>query len=248
MFQEVFYFTQIWTCYEFNFTTGRGWISIVSLILSFVSMTSVILAFVKERIYVCVVISWQHFSNSLFLQMRDYCFTLALGHFIVVSIVMLDFPYNGAWWFGMGLGLPLVIIPSEFICYQMELMPYKSHLGGKDKKSPSANSNNNKEQSQQQKQQKKPHQQPIPPLPIQQLKPDSLAEPIIQQSFGNGTISLEDIALEDAADAVPRSSPTTSLVRTPRTPPPQNSSPRSSPRLQHRRSSSISYHQHQQLH
>ena len=49
---------------------------------------------------------------------------------------MLDFPANGAWWVGFGVGLILLLIISWFINYQFSLMPYKSNMGRTKKPQP----------------------------------------------------------------------------------------------------------------
>jgi hypothetical protein len=173
MCKEQFYYTQIWTVYEFNFRTGRGWINIVSLVLSYTSMISLILAFVKERTY-----------------MRDYCFTIAFNHFIIVSLCMLDFPRNGAWWFSIIVGFITLVIPSEFICYQLELMPYKSHLAGKDKKK-NKNKKSNSSTNDEKATSPLPSVQPIPlPIPKSESDRENLhSDP--------RSIDLNDIRLDD---------------------------------------------------
>lgn len=47
---------------------------------------------------------------------------------------MLDFPRSGAWWLSIIMGFLLLTGTSEFISYQLELMPYKSHMAGKEGK------------------------------------------------------------------------------------------------------------------
>ncbi len=45
---------------------------------------------------------------------------------------MLDFPRSGAWWFSIIIGFICLTAITEFISYQLELMPYKSNMAGKE--------------------------------------------------------------------------------------------------------------------
>lgn len=115
IFQQQFYATQIWSAHDFSFVTGRGWISIMGLIFSLVSMCSIVLGVVTERSMI-----------------KDHCFTLCFLHFLIVSLAMLDFPRSGAWWFSIIIGFISLTAITEFISYQLELMPYKSNMAGKE--------------------------------------------------------------------------------------------------------------------
>jgi len=60
--------------------------------------------------------------------MIDYCFTVFVFHFIIVSIVENDFPVYGAWWVACGVGLILFMLISERVSYHLETMSYQSSL------------------------------------------------------------------------------------------------------------------------
>ncbi len=45
---------------------------------------------------------------------------------------MLDFPRSGAWWFSIIIGFICLTAITEFISYQLEMMPYKSNMAGKE--------------------------------------------------------------------------------------------------------------------
>ncbi len=74
--------------------------------------------------------------------MADYCFTICVIHFIVVSCVQNDFPVNGAWWTAMVAGFLLCWFLSErlryaivrpqiiyWFSYTLATMTYQSALG-----------------------------------------------------------------------------------------------------------------------
>jgi hypothetical protein len=59
------------------------------------------------------------------MQMLDYCFTVFVIHFIIVSIVQNDFPANGAWWTAIGIGLVGFATVSERLTY---VLAHISHV------------------------------------------------------------------------------------------------------------------------
>lgn len=50
--------------------------------------------------------------------MLDYCFTVFVIHFIIVSIIDNDFPANGCWWTACGIGLAIFMLLSERLRYK----------------------------------------------------------------------------------------------------------------------------------
>jgi len=108
---EIFWWTQVFTAVEFDFITKRGLLTGLSLIIT-MAATSII-----------TTSTVQTYRNML-----DYCFTVFVLHFIVVSIVAGDFPVYGAWWVASAVGLTLFMIFSERLSYHLETMSYQSSL------------------------------------------------------------------------------------------------------------------------
>jgi len=116
--REPFSVYQVFSAVEFSFNTYRGLFTGLSFILG-LAFTSIVLTAVVQT-----------YKNML-----DYCFTLFVIHFIVVSIVLGDFPTLGAWWTAGGIGLLLSMIFTERLSYHLETMSYQSHLSGPEYKS-----------------------------------------------------------------------------------------------------------------
>eukprot|EP01114_Cavostelium_apophysatum_P006849 TRINITY_DN1835_c0_g1_i1.p1 TRINITY_DN1835_c0_g1~~TRINITY_DN1835_c0_g1_i1.p1 ORF type:complete len:299 (-),score=50.73 TRINITY_DN1835_c0_g1_i1:28-924(-) len=117
--REPFWIHQVFSSVEFSFSTYRGLFTGLALILS-MSSAAIVLAGVVGS-----------YKNML-----DYCFTLMVIHFIVVSIVEGEFPASGAWWTALAIGLIFLSIFSERLSYHLETMSYPSHLND-NKKLPS---------------------------------------------------------------------------------------------------------------
>jgi len=109
--QEKFSVYQVFASIEFSFSTFRGLITGLCLILA-MGFVSIILTGVVQT-----------YKNML-----DYCFTLAVFHFVVVSLVEQAFPGSGAWWTALGIGLLFSMIIAERLSYHLETMSYASHL------------------------------------------------------------------------------------------------------------------------
>jgi len=108
---EIFWWTQVFTSVEHDFVTKRGLLTDLGLILS-LTVT-------------CVVTTG---SVRTYRNMLDYCFTIFVIHFIVVSIVENNFPTQGAWWVASVVGVILCMICSERLSYYLETMSYQSSL------------------------------------------------------------------------------------------------------------------------
>jgi len=109
--REIFRVTQVFTSLEFSFNTFRGLFTGLCLIVA-MGATSIA--------YTAVVRSYKN--------MLDYCFTVFVFHFIIVSIVQREFPASGAWWTASAIGLLASLILSERLSYHLETMSYQSHL------------------------------------------------------------------------------------------------------------------------
>jgi len=114
---EIFRWYQVFTSAEISFFTSRGLYTGLGYILSMLTVSISLTAVVRN------------YNNML-----DYCFTLFVFHFIIVSIVENDFPTNGSWWVASGAGLILMMFFSERLCYNLETMSYQATLNGKIKK------------------------------------------------------------------------------------------------------------------
>jgi len=108
---EIFWWTQVFAAIETSFVTKRGLITSLSLIVSLASTCLATAATIQT-----------------YRSMLDYCFTVFVIHFIIVSIVGAEFPVYGAWWVGCGVGLILFMILSERLSYHLETMSYQSRL------------------------------------------------------------------------------------------------------------------------
>jgi len=108
---EIFWWTQVFTAVEFSFVTKRGLLTGLSLIVTMGST--------------CIATSA---TVQTYRNMLDYCFTVFVLHFIVVSIVENDFPVYGSWWAASAVGLILFMIISERMSYHLETMSYQSSL------------------------------------------------------------------------------------------------------------------------
>jgi hypothetical protein len=117
LFKEPFEYTQIFNFNEFTFFTTRGIMTTVALAFSVVSTCSILLILVTEH-------------NLA----RDHSFTLAFLHFCVVSLVTLDFPTSYPWWISLVVGGVALDGICEFAIYQINTMPYKSHMAGDQKR------------------------------------------------------------------------------------------------------------------
>jgi len=114
---EKFWAQQVFSFLDFSFLSYRGLLNGLSLILTFLAVSVPMSIVVKS------------YKNML-----DYCFTIFVIHFIVVSIVELDFPANGAWWTSIGIGLIFCMLTAERLSYQLSTMTYQSSLGEKKSK------------------------------------------------------------------------------------------------------------------
>jgi len=110
---EPFWVHQVFTSVECSFFTKRGLVTGLGLIAAFASVSMVLTSVV------------QTYRNML-----DYCFTIFVVHFIVVSSVQKDLPANGSWWTAIGAGLICAMGFSERLSYQLETMSYQSSLHG----------------------------------------------------------------------------------------------------------------------
>lgn len=110
---ERFYWTQIWAGIEFSFVTKRGLLTGLSLIITMTATS------------IPVIGTVQTYRNIL-----DYCFTVFIIHFIIVSIVEMQFPAYGAWWASIGVGLLFFMLLAERLSYRLEIMTYQSSLQG----------------------------------------------------------------------------------------------------------------------
>jgi len=124
---EFFSIYQVFAFVEMSFNTTRGLITSLAFILSLSFMFIALIAVV------------QVYKNML-----DYCFTVFVIHFIVVSIVESNFPANGAWWTAAGIGLIFLMLLAERISYSLQTMSYQSKLQGTEKKE---KNNTNKNES-----------------------------------------------------------------------------------------------------
>jgi len=109
--QEIFWWTQVFAALECDFFTKRGLLTDLALIITLAATSIVNAATV------------QTYRNML-----DYCFTLFVIHFIVVSIAGGEFPAYGAWWVAIAVGLIIFMILSERLSYHLETMSYRSSL------------------------------------------------------------------------------------------------------------------------
>ncbi|KAL0488248.1 hypothetical protein AKO1_008920 [Acrasis kona] len=117
LFRETFTFTQLFNSNECTFYTNRGIMTTISLIFSILSTCCVMLTITDEHNMV-----------------RDYAFTMVFMHFCIVSLVMLDFPLSWAWWIAIGVGVVSLDLTCEATLYQLNTMPYKSHMAGDQKR------------------------------------------------------------------------------------------------------------------
>ena len=105
---EIFWWTQVFTSVDFSFVTKRGLITGLSLITSLAGTCIVTTATLQ---------TYRDVKGGtlpkLTSKMLDYCFTVFVLHFIIVSIVLGEFPANGAWWTASAVGVALFMILSE---------------------------------------------------------------------------------------------------------------------------------------
>mmetsp|Transcript_7268 Transcript_7268/g.10086 ORF Transcript_7268/g.10086 Transcript_7268/m.10086 type:complete len:270 (+) Transcript_7268:66-875(+) len=104
---------QVFSSCEFDFNTKRGLVTALSLTLAYLFNSLTLVAVV------------QTYKNML-----DYCFTVFVIHFVVVSIVQQDFPASGSWWTATAIGCLGSMIVAERLSYSFETMTYQSSLGG----------------------------------------------------------------------------------------------------------------------
>jgi len=109
---EVFWAQQVFSFVDIAFYSKRGLLNGFSLILTFISMTVPLAAILPS------------YKN-----MADYCFTIFVIHFIVVSCVQGDFPISGAWWTAMVAGFLISWFASERLSYTLATMTYQSAMG-----------------------------------------------------------------------------------------------------------------------
>ncbi len=117
LFKEQFTYTQLFNFTEFTFFTNRGIMTTIALAFAVVSTSSILLSLINEH-------------NLA----RDHSFTLGFLHFVVVSLVNLDFPTSYAWWIALIVGGLALDGVCEFAIYQINTMPYKSHMAGDQKR------------------------------------------------------------------------------------------------------------------
>jgi len=115
--RERFNVYQVFSSLEHSFNTQRGGFTTLAQSLAMGSAAIV---------YSAVV---QTYRN-----MADYCFTVFVLHFIVVSIVQGEFPSEGSWWTASGVGLIFSMIIGERMSYALETMSYQSSLSGPTRK------------------------------------------------------------------------------------------------------------------
>jgi hypothetical protein len=113
---EYFSPIQIFGSSESSFYSQRGLVTALGLAIAFF-FSSVALAGVV----------------GTYLDMSDYCFTLWVIHFIVVSIVEEQFPTQGAWWVACAIGLFSLLIGADRLSFYLSTMTYASHLKDKRK-------------------------------------------------------------------------------------------------------------------
>jgi len=102
---------QVFTAYQYNFTTARGLASFAALIVAF---------------------GFTIFPGSAILESSydwpDFAFTMITIHFIVTSSVMSEFPASGPFWISMGCGFVLMIFAGYFLKDWLETLPYHSAM------------------------------------------------------------------------------------------------------------------------
>eukprot|EP01119_Soliformovum_irregulare_P024385 TRINITY_DN8731_c0_g2_i1.p1 TRINITY_DN8731_c0_g2~~TRINITY_DN8731_c0_g2_i1.p1 ORF type:complete len:324 (+),score=42.36 TRINITY_DN8731_c0_g2_i1:82-1053(+) len=117
---EPFKWTQVFTSMDFGFYSKRQIITDFVLMFTMASVCLPLTAIVRD------------YKNMI-----DYCFTIFVIHFILVSCVINQFPVNGGFWMSFGVGLILACIFSERLSYQLANMSFKSAMQGpkyKDKR------------------------------------------------------------------------------------------------------------------